>query len=341
MSVPYISVIVPVYNVKLLLPRCIDSLLNQKFTDYELLLIDDGSTDGSGEICDEYGEKDSRIKVIHKQNEGVSKTRNRGIDEAQGEWITFVDSDDYVTPDYLSDLYDCTKEGIGLVVTHSKHIKENGELLYNDYNLPQGKIIYDASRFGKMLKEQFISMRGYVHSKMLRKDLIKASEVRFNPEIKFCEDWIFLFSYLNAMNEMVCCSSASNYFYVDREGSLSHAAHDFSYNYTTFGIIKRVALEFCSKYNADIADLGPTYLMHKALTLVTSKSQLRSIKAEDWDFFNRYYPVTSMKTKCDKWIVQHFYSNLSVLFGYFYLARKFRKILERHNLWSIVNVLRK
>ena len=140
---------------------------------------------------------------------------------------------------------------------------------------------------------------------------------------------------------MVCCSSASNYFYVDREGSLSHAAHDFSYNYTTFGIIKRVALEFCSKYNADIADLGPTYLMHKALTLVTSKSQLRSIKAEDWDFFNRYYPVTSMKTKCDKWIVQHFYSNLSVLFGYFYLARKFRKILERHNLWSIVNVLRK
>ena len=76
MSVPYISVIVPVYNVKSLLPRCIDSLLNQQFTDY-----DDGSTDGSGDICDKYGKKDSRIKVIHKSNEGVSRTRNRGIDD--------------------------------------------------------------------------------------------------------------------------------------------------------------------------------------------------------------------------------------------------------------------
>lgn len=110
MKFPLISVIVPVYNVKTLLPRCINSLLSQKFTDYELLLIDDGSTDGSGDICDEYGKKDSRIKVIHKQNEGVSKTRNRGIDEARGEWITFVDSDDYITPDYLSDLYACTHQ---------------------------------------------------------------------------------------------------------------------------------------------------------------------------------------------------------------------------------------
>lgn len=320
--------------------RCIDSLLNQKFTDYELLLIDDGSTDGSGDICDKYGKKDARIKVIHKSNEGVSRTRNRAIDEAKGKWITFVDSDDYVTSDYLSDLYACIHSGIGLVVQSLKHIRESGELLY-DYKLPKGEKVYDTSDFAQMVKEQYLSQRGYTASKLFKKELLNDRNIRFNSEIKFCEDWIFLFSYLNAMNEMVCCSSASNYFYVDREGSLSHAAHDFSYNYTTFGIIKRVALEFCSKYNADIEDLGPTYLMHKALTLVTSKSQLRSIKAEDWDFFNHYYPVTSMKTKCDKWIVQHFYSNLSILFGYFYLARKFRKILERHNLWSIVNVLRK
>lgn len=112
MKFPKITVIVPVYNVAELLPRCIDSLLNQKFTDYELLLIDDGSTDGSGVICDEYVQKDNRLKVIHKQNEGVSKTRNRGIEESRGTWITFVDSDDYVTPDYLSDLYSCTDEGI-------------------------------------------------------------------------------------------------------------------------------------------------------------------------------------------------------------------------------------
>lgn len=157
MSVPYISVIVPVYNVKSLLPRCIDSLLNQQFTDYELLLIDDGSTDGSGDICDKYGKKDSRIKVIHKSNEGVSRTRNRGIDEAKGEWLTFVDSDDYVTPDYLSSLYACIGSGIDLVVQYSKHIRENGEPLYDEYNLPECKIVYERCDFGKMVKEQFIA----------------------------------------------------------------------------------------------------------------------------------------------------------------------------------------
>lgn len=341
MKFPMISVIVPVYNVESLLPRCIDSLLKQKFADYEVLLVDDGSTDGSGAICDEYAQRDSRIKIIRKQNEGVSKTRNRGIDESQGTWITFVDSDDYVTPDYLSDLYDCINHGIDLVVTHSKHVKENGELLYKDYILPQGKIVYSSSEFAIMIKEQFISERGYVHSKLFRKDLVEVSSIRFNSEVKFCEDWIFLFSYMNTMNGNICCSPVSNYFYVDRKGSLSHAENDFITEYTTFCTIKDIALSFCSKFGADIVDLGPLYLMHKALTLAVSKAQLRTIKAEDWDFFNRYYRSTSMKTACDKWMVRHFYSCPSVLFAYFHLSRRFRKMLERHNLWSIVNVLRK
>ena len=341
MKFPKITVIVPVYNVAELLPRCIDSLLNQKFTDYELLLIDDGSTDGSGVVCDEYVLKDCRVRAIQKQNEGVSKPRNRGIDEALGEWISFVDADDYVTPDYLSDLYDCANKDVDLVVMHSKHVKENGELLYNDYNLPQEKIVYKNSDFAIMVKEQFISDRGYVHSKLFRKGMVETSSIRFNSEVKFCEDWMFLFSYINTMNGNLCCSPVSNYFYVDREGSLSHAENDFITEYTTFRMIKELALAFCSKYGADVVDLGPLYLMHKALTLSVSKAQLCSIKAEDWNFFNRYYRATSMKTTCDKWMVQHFYSHLSILFAYFNLLRNFRKILERYNLWSIVNVLRK
>ncbi len=338
--IPRISVIVPVYNVEALLPRCVDSLLNQEFTDYEVLLIDDGSTDRSGRICDEYKEKDVRIRVIHKHNEGVSRTRNRGIDEAKGEWITFVDSDDYVTPGYLSDLYACVGTGIELVIQSLKHIRESGEMLY-DYNLPKEKKVYATNDFAVMVKEQYVAQRGYTVSKLFKRQILDDLSIRFDPSIRFSEDWVFLFCYLNQMNGKVCCSSVSNYFYVDREGSLSHAAHDFSYNYVTFGIIKDLALKFCSKYNADIMDLGPTYLMHKALTLVVSKSQLRSIKAEDWDFFNRYYRAESMKMKCDKWMVRHFHSCLSVLFVYFCLVRSFRKMLERRNLWSIVNILRK
>lgn len=340
MKFPLISVIVPVYNVKSLLPRCIDSLLNQKFTDYEVLLVDDGSTDGSGDICDEYGKKDSRIKVIHKSNEGVSRTRNRGIDEARGEWITFVDSDDYITPDYLSDLYACTHSGIGLVVQSLKHIRENGETLY-DYYLPEGEKVYDTSDFAQMVKEQYLSQRGYTVSKLFKKELLNDRNIRFNTEIKFCEDWIFLFSYLNVINQEVCCSPTSNYFYVDRNGSLSHAENDFTSEYATFCLIKDIALAFCSKYNVNVIDLGPTYMMHKAITLVTSKAQLCSIKDTDWDFFRRYFKVTSMKTAVDKWMIDHFYSYPSVLFLYLRTARKFRKALEKHNLWTIVDLLRK
>ena len=98
---PKISVIVPVYNVEKYLRRCIDSILAQTFSDFELLLIDDGSKDSSGEICEEYAGKDARIRVFHRQNGGVSTARNLGIDKAKGEWIYFVDSDDVVLPSAL------------------------------------------------------------------------------------------------------------------------------------------------------------------------------------------------------------------------------------------------
>lgn len=93
---PLISIIVPVYNAEKTLGRCVDSILNQTFQDWELLLIDDGSTDRSGEFCDEYASKDQRIKVFHKKNGGVSSARNIGLNYAKGEWITFIDSDDEI-----------------------------------------------------------------------------------------------------------------------------------------------------------------------------------------------------------------------------------------------------
>lgn len=93
---PKISVIVPIYNAEKYLHRCIDSILNQTFTDFEVLLINDGSTDSSGSICDEYAKKDSRVRVFHKENGGVSLARNIGIDKALGLWTLFVDSDDWL-----------------------------------------------------------------------------------------------------------------------------------------------------------------------------------------------------------------------------------------------------
>ena len=105
MNNPKISLIVPVYNVEKYLNRCVDSILSQDFTDFEILLIDDGSMDKSGKICDEYAKIDTRVRVFHKVNGGVSSARNLGLDYAKGQWIGFCDSDDYVKKDFLKTFF--------------------------------------------------------------------------------------------------------------------------------------------------------------------------------------------------------------------------------------------
>ena len=103
-----LSIIIPVYNTEKYLHRCVDSVLQQNMSDYELILVDDGSTDGSGKICDEYKEKDSRVKVIHTQNQGVSKARNTGLELSSGEYIGFVDADDYIDADMYEKLIEAS-----------------------------------------------------------------------------------------------------------------------------------------------------------------------------------------------------------------------------------------
>ena len=113
-----VSVITPVYNTEKYLDECIGSILSQSMTDFELLLIDDGSTDGSGAICDRYAEKDKRIRVFHIPNGGVSAARNLGLDNARGEFVVFVDSDDRVTPDHLQQLADSNIGEDGVAFTN-------------------------------------------------------------------------------------------------------------------------------------------------------------------------------------------------------------------------------
>lgn len=110
MKTPLISIIVPCYKVEEFLPHCVDSIINQTYRHLEIWLVDDGSPDACGQICDNYAKKDNRIRVIHKENGGLSDARNAAIDKATGEWITFIDSDDYVTNDYVETLYDLVKK---------------------------------------------------------------------------------------------------------------------------------------------------------------------------------------------------------------------------------------
>ena len=138
MSNPKISVIIPVYNAESTLRRCVDSVLAQTFTDFECLLIDDGSKDRSGAICDEYAARDSRIRAFHKENGGVSSARNLGLDNATGEWIAFVDSDDWAGEKYLesfSEYLDADLIISGIQSVNKNEIVANRESEYIDGGL--------------------------------------------------------------------------------------------------------------------------------------------------------------------------------------------------------------
>lgn len=134
---PAVSVIVPVYKAENYLCHCVDSLLAQTFPDFEILLIDDGSPDHSGDICDEYARKDSRVRVFHKENEGVSSTRQCGIDNAKGEYTIHADPDDWVEPDMLEELYKKAKEEDADVVIcdFMRILVINGNILDNSLRL--------------------------------------------------------------------------------------------------------------------------------------------------------------------------------------------------------------
>ena len=138
---PLVSIIVPVYNAEKYLNRCVDSILSQAMTDFELLLIDDGSKDNSGRICDEYATKDARVRVFHKPNGGVSSARNLGLDNAIGKWITYVDADDRCSCEYLEHLLAKTDEETDLILSYAvvcdslSETAEAGILLMNCVNV--------------------------------------------------------------------------------------------------------------------------------------------------------------------------------------------------------------
>ena len=191
-NTPLISIIVPVYNVERYLPRCIESILKQTYTNFELILVDDGTPDRSGIICDRYAEKDSRIKVIHKSNGGVSTARNAGIDAANGEWITFVDSDDWVSANYLmmllksaesegSDLSVGVLERRHFNITARSHKRVIDTQVLNDINI-------------LLLFDDLIFLGPWV--KLFSREIINRQNIRFRSGIAIGEDAIFVVEYM-------------------------------------------------------------------------------------------------------------------------------------------------
>lgn len=226
---PKISVIVPVYNVEKYLRRCIDSILAQTFADFELLLIDDGSKDSSGAICDEYAEKDNRILVFHKENGGVSSARNVGLDNACGEWITFVDADDWVSPK----LYD--------IIFNSKDYKDVELINFSFYSVFKSEQVpvrlLSADDKVEFIKKQMVEGRSVVWNMIIKRDFVLSKKLKFNTTLKIGEDFDLLIrAYLGTgMIEIV---NEPLYFYNrDNEESALHKMKTADYDHIINAIV--------------------------------------------------------------------------------------------------------
>lgn len=193
MNQPLISIVIPVYNVEKYLKYCIDSILVQLYNNWELLLIDDGSTDLSKDICDQYSQKDHRIKVIHKKNGGVSTARNLGIKYATGDFITFIDSDDYVSPEYLSDFIRCHPIEKSIVV--SGLITKTSQEEYISFQYEDISFSSKAPKASKFIAHYDLFKDGGPCNKLLDLKLIRENNLQFDTNISYHEDHIFIYSY--------------------------------------------------------------------------------------------------------------------------------------------------
>lgn len=214
MEQPLISIVVPVYNTEKYLDECVKSILAQSYTNWELILVDDGSTDTSLELCESWQSKDARIRVSHKENGGVSSARNVGIDKSRGEYLAFVDADDWVEPEYLQVLYQ-TLGQTDLAIC----------------------CVFDESDWNEKVKEEVVDLQklrttpsqyanpvytNYPCNKLFLTKLIQQHRILFPEDVRRCEDAYFVQDYLLHC-KTISVSREKLYHYVQRDGSAMHS----------------------------------------------------------------------------------------------------------------------
>lgn len=196
MNNPIFSIIIPVFNSSIFLQQCLESIKNQSFYDFEAILVDDGSTDDSGKICDLFSKDDNRFVTVHKSNSGVSAARNSGIELAKGQFITFVDSDDWVDNDYLESIYKEMKDTDLLFWGFKAYINDNYkfDITYDDFSC-QDRMELEDRMFQLMTQNKRHPLWGYTWNKCFRHEIIKKNNIRFDEKLSIKEDELFTCDY--------------------------------------------------------------------------------------------------------------------------------------------------
>lgn len=298
-----VSIIVPVYNAEKYLAECIESLLNQTYKDIEILLIDDGSTDGSGTICELYMNRDNRIQYIHQKNSGVSVARNSALDVVQGEYLCFVDSDDTVDPNYLQNLVNLSKGGAFAICGYTRKQELLGEIetSVKEYDVNN----YIIQIFGESVIHPGIWMM------LFRSNIIQKNNIRFTPGCVRNEDTEFYIKYMTYEKSIVV-SDYKGYFYRD---NLNSAVHKFNEKALTF----IEADQRISDYLIDKGFVSEDNLIVAASVQYFAYQTARQKNREIYDLVHKRYDVKPMMKRMTK------HSRLSrkgVAFVYLLLGRK-------------------
>jgi len=297
MNNPQLSIISPIYNMELYLKRFIESVISQSFTNWELLLIDDGSTDRSKEICDSYAQKDDRIIVIQKENGGVSSARNVGIKKSSGEWILFADSDDEIADDGLSVLMNLTGPDVDLV-TASYNFYLDGQIIDDNTISPPESLSPIGFIEAICNKKRAKCFYLYCWHFLFKSSFVKEKKIFFREDIHYREFVLYFYNYITKCKNKINCSSIPVYNYFQRsDGSVGNYTNTFSYKSASqifaitqcYEMVKDFAVSEEAK-NYLKENIFKAYLYNKQLIDKSQNVDSDLVQKVDDTFYNYFTP---------------------------------------------------
>lgn len=334
------SILIPVYNVEKFIEECLDSIRAQTFGDFEVILVDDGSTDSSGEICDKYADEDSRFRVIHKENRGLISARRAGVAQAKGDYCVFVDSDDAVKPELLATLNDYIERFCADIVLYSfvyydgEKTKSRGKQLFED-----GTLFEKETK--KLLLDKFISGSDYyaIWTKCIRTDIVKSDPIDYEKYYAYnmSED-VLQSIYPLTKAERIVFADKELYLYRYNPESISHSMNaDTIYKKNTshvFSAIKKYLPEWGMNDDEHIKKLDAAQFGYVMFTFsqyyrAVEKSERKKVVDFDWDSF--LFPGFEINEYCGdvhKWFYECIKKKSYAEIERFFIKQKIYKKLK-------------
>lgn len=271
-----VSIVVPIYNVEKYLKKCIDTILNQSYRNLEIILVDDGSTDKSGKLADDFAKSDKRITVIHKENGGLSDARNKGLAIATGKYICFIDSDDYIEKNMIEEVIDNMKKensNISFWGFYVEYVDENEKIIKRNEVIPNRKIINTKEQIKTIeIDMKFLKCLGYAWNKMYKMDFLKKEKLIFEKGLSGIEDTEFNCRVFKKTNNFIIIDKAYNHYVQRNRETLGNKK---------YGNLLELNMRFCechkmllSNWNIEKEQIEKIYLQDY---LLIAKGQIKNI----------------------------------------------------------------